>query len=41
MTTHPDTHVVEVTCAACGTVHTVRSSAARLAVDVCSSCHPA
>jgi large subunit ribosomal protein L31 len=41
MTMHPDTHVVDVTCAACGTVHTVRSTAARLAVDVCSSCHPA
>jgi large subunit ribosomal protein L31 len=41
MTTHPETHLVEVACAACGTVHTVRSTAARLTVDVCSNCHPA
>jgi large subunit ribosomal protein L31 len=40
-TTHPETHLVEVVCATCGTVHTVRSTAARLTVEVCSSCHPA
>ena len=41
MTTHPQTHVVEVACATCGAVHTVRSTAARLTVDTCSGCHPA
>jgi large subunit ribosomal protein L31 len=38
---HPDTHVVDVACASCGTSFQVRSTATRLAVDVCSSCHPA
>jgi large subunit ribosomal protein L31 len=41
MTQHPDLHVVEVRCATCGTSFDVRSTAASIAVDVCSSCHPA
>jgi large subunit ribosomal protein L31 len=41
MTKHPDTHLVDVTCATCGTAFLVRSTAASLNVDVCSSCHPA
>ncbi len=41
MTNHPETHLLEVTCASCGAVHTVRSTATRLTLDVCSSCHPA
>ena len=41
MTQHPETHVVDVVCATCGTTHTVRSAAPSGAVDVCSNCHPA
>jgi large subunit ribosomal protein L31 len=41
MTQHPNTHLVGVVCANCGTAFTVRSTAASLSVDVCSSCHPA
>jgi large subunit ribosomal protein L31 len=38
---HPETHLVETVCSTCGTEHTLRSTAVSLAVDVCSSCHPA
>jgi large subunit ribosomal protein L31 len=38
---HPETHTIDVVCATCGTVHTVRSTASALTVDVCSNCHPA
>ena len=41
MTRHPETDFVHVVCSTCGTAHTVRSTAASLAIDVCSSCHPA
>jgi large subunit ribosomal protein L31 len=41
MTQHPETHVVDVVCATCGTTFTIRSTAPRVAVDVCSHCHPA
>jgi large subunit ribosomal protein L31 len=41
MTIHPDTHLVEVTCAACGTVHALRTTAPSLSAEICSSCHPA
>lgn len=41
MTQHPDTHIVDVVCATCGTTLTVRSTSPDLRVDVCSSCHPA
>jgi large subunit ribosomal protein L31 len=41
LTRHPETHLVDVVCSTCGTTHTVRSTAASLSVDVCSSCHPA
>jgi large subunit ribosomal protein L31 len=41
MTRHPETHLVDVVCANCGTAFTVRSTAPSLSVDVCSSCHPA
>jgi large subunit ribosomal protein L31 len=40
-TTHPELHLVQVACASCGTRLTLRSTAASLSVDVCSSCHPA
>jgi large subunit ribosomal protein L31 len=38
---HPETHVVDVACATCGTTFTIRSTAPRVAVDICSNCHPA
>jgi large subunit ribosomal protein L31 len=41
MTRHPETHVVDVVCATCGTAFTIRSTAASLSVEVCSNCHPA
>jgi large subunit ribosomal protein L31 len=41
MNNHPDRHLVEAVCSTCGTVHTVRTSAERVAVDTCSNCHPA
>lgn len=41
MTLHPNTHVVDVVCATCGTTFSVRSTADTLSVDVCSNCHPA
>jgi large subunit ribosomal protein L31 len=41
MAKHPETHVVDVLCATCGTTHTVRSTTPLGAVDVCSNCHPA
>ena len=41
MTTHPHTQLVDVVCATCGTTFTLRSTAASLQVEVCSSCHPA
>ena len=41
MTQHPELHAVDVVCATCGTAFSVRSTAASVSVDVCSSCHPA
>jgi large subunit ribosomal protein L31 len=41
MTQHPETQLVSVACATCGTSFTVRSTATSLSVDTCSSCHPA
>jgi large subunit ribosomal protein L31 len=41
MTQHPETHVIDVVCATCGTTHTIRSAAPFGALDVCSNCHPA
>lgn len=41
MNKHPHTALVDVVCASCGTTHRVRSTAASLSVDVCSTCHPA
>ena len=38
---HPELHLVDVVCATCGTAFTIRSTAASVSVDVCSSCHPA
>jgi large subunit ribosomal protein L31 len=41
MKRHPVLHDVDVRCAACGASMSIRSTAATLSVDVCSSCHPA
>lgn len=41
MIQHPTLHVVDVECASCGTSFAVKSAAESIAVDVCSSCHPA
>jgi ribosomal L31-like protein len=41
LTQHPETHLIEVVCAACSAAFTVRLTAASLSVDVCSNCHPA
>jgi len=41
VTQHPDLHLVDVRCSSCSASYVVRSTAARLSVDVCSNCHPA
>lgn len=41
MTKHPNLHLVDAVRSTCGTVHTVRTTADRVSVDTCSSCHPA
>jgi large subunit ribosomal protein L31 len=41
LTRHPESHLVDVVCASCGTKLTLRSAATSLSTDVCSSCHPA
>jgi large subunit ribosomal protein L31 len=41
MTQHPETHLVDVVCATCGTAFAIRSTATSLPVEMCSNCHPA
>lgn len=41
MNQQPTLHRVDVRCASCGTSFAVRSTAAAISVDVCSTCHPA
>jgi large subunit ribosomal protein L31 len=41
MTQHPETHLVDVVCATCGTAFTIRSTAASVSIEMCSNCHPA
>jgi large subunit ribosomal protein L31 len=41
MTQHPETRLVDATCAACGSTFVVRTTAESLSLDVCSNCHPA
>jgi large subunit ribosomal protein L31 len=41
MTNHPELHLVDVVCSSCGTAFTTLSTATKLAVEVCSACHPA
>jgi large subunit ribosomal protein L31 len=37
--THPEYHVVHVTCA-CGNAFVTRSTRREVSVDVCGACHP-
>ncbi len=37
---HPTMHETEIVCASCGNKFTVRSTAEKIEVDVCSNCHP-
>ena len=39
--THPVLVIADVRCASCGNEFTTRTTAAEIALDVCSSCHPA
>jgi large subunit ribosomal protein L31 len=41
MTQHPETHLVDLACATCGTAFMFRTTAESLSIDVCSHCHPA
>jgi large subunit ribosomal protein L31 len=41
LTKHPETHLLDVVCATCGTAFAIRSTASSVSVDVCSKCHPA
>jgi large subunit ribosomal protein L31 len=41
VTQHPNLHLLDARCSACGTSFELRSTAERIAVDVCSNCHPA
>jgi large subunit ribosomal protein L31 len=41
VTQHPSLHVVEARCSTCGTTFELLSTAEKLAIDVCSNCHPA
>jgi large subunit ribosomal protein L31 len=41
MKAHPETHLLDVVCATCGTAFAIRSTAASVSVEVCSNCHPA
>ena len=38
---HPETHLLDVTCANCGHRHVVSSTAGAISVEICSNCHPA
>jgi large subunit ribosomal protein L31 len=41
VTQHPNLHLLDARCSSCGTSFELRSTAERIAVDVCSNCHPA
>jgi large subunit ribosomal protein L31 len=41
VTQQPNLHLVDVRCSSCGETFRVSSTAERIAVDVCSNCHPA
>jgi large subunit ribosomal protein L31 len=41
VTQQPNLHLVDVRCSSCGATFSVSSTAERIAIDVCSNCHPA
>ena len=41
MTQHPNLHLVDARCSACGASFGIRSTAEAISVDVCSNCHSA
>jgi large subunit ribosomal protein L31 len=41
VTQHPNLHLLDLRCASCGTEFELRSTADKIAVDICSNCHPA
>jgi large subunit ribosomal protein L31 len=41
VTQHPNLHLLDVRCSACAATFEIRSPADRIAVDICSNCHPA
>jgi large subunit ribosomal protein L31 len=41
LTQHPNLHLLDVRCSSCGEEFELRSTAERIAVDICSHCHPA
>jgi large subunit ribosomal protein L31 len=41
VTQHPNLHLLDLRCSSCGAEFELRSTADRIAVDVCSNCHPA
>jgi large subunit ribosomal protein L31 len=41
VTQHPNLHLVDARCSACGATFALRSTAEKISVDVCSNCHPA
>lgn len=41
MTQHPNLHLIDAHCSACGASFDIRSTAEVISVDVCSNCHPA
>ena len=41
MTQHPNLHLIDARCSACGAAFELRSTAEAISVDICSNCHPA
>jgi large subunit ribosomal protein L31 len=41
LTQHPTMHLIDVRCSSCGASFSTHSARETIAVDVCSSCHPA
>jgi large subunit ribosomal protein L31 len=41
VTQHPNLHLLDLRCSSCGAEFELRSTADRIAVDICSNCHPA
>lgn len=41
MNAQPTLNLVNARCSTCGATHTLGTTAASIAIDVCSNCHPA